>query len=231
MRFKKIKVTLSLIMLLFMFLLINNNDASAEEYNLELGSRVLKYGSEGADVALLQKMLKNLEYYPGEIDGIYGERTVRAVKKLQHSNDLTVDGIVGPKTTNYFKSNSLLDRMHVDREDVIILARVINGEARGENFEGKVAVGSVILNRVKNDDFPDTIRKVVLQQGQFSSLLDGQANPYPVESSIAAAKAALIGYDPSLDSLYFYNPEVATNLEWIQKRPVTLRIGNHVFAK
>ena len=230
MRFKKIKVTLTLIMLLFMFLLINN-EVRAEEYNLELGSRMLEYGAEGADVALVQKTLKKLNYYKEEIDGIYGKGTVKAVKSFQKENNLSVDGIVGPKTIDYFKENSLFNKMHVDREKVILLARVINGEARGENFEGKVAVGAVILNRVENEDFPNSIRKVIIQQGQFSSLLDGQANPYPVESSIAAAKAALIGYDPSLDSLYFYNPEVATNLEWIQKRPVTLKIGNHVFAK
>ncbi|MGM0437128.1 MAG: cell wall hydrolase [Bacillota bacterium] len=230
MKFKKVKVTLTLIMLLFMFLLINN-ETKAEGYNLELGSRLLEYGSEGADVALLQKLLKDMNYYNGEIDGIYGKGTIQAVKSFQKANNLSVDGIVGPKTIEFFKENSLFNRMHVDREEVIILARVINGEARGENFEGKVAVGAVILNRVESDDFPDTIREVILQQGQFSSLLDGQANPYPVESSIAAAKAALIGYDPSLNSLYFYNPEVATNLDWIRKRPIILEIGNHVFAR
>ena len=213
-----------------MFLLINN-EARAEEYNLELGSRMLEYGSEGADVALLQKTLKRLNYYNAEIDGIYGKKTIKAVKSFQNENNLSVDGIVGPKTIDYFKENSLFNKMHVDREKVILLARVINGEARGENFEGKVAVGAVILNRVENEDFPNSIRKVIIQQGQFSSLLDGQANPYPVESSISAAKAALIGYDPSLNSLYFYNPEVATNLEWIRKRPVILEIGNHIFAK
>jgi len=230
MRFKKVKVTLTLIMLLFMFLLINN-ETKAEGYNLELGSRILEYGSEGADVALLQKILKDLKYYNGDIDGIYGKGTFLAVKNFQQTNGLSVDGIVGPKTIKHFKENSLSNSMHVDREEAIILARVINGEARGETFEGKVAVGAVILNRVENDEFKDTIREVILQQGQFSSLLDGQANSYPVESSIAAAKAALIGYDPSMDSLYFYNPEVATNLDWIRKRPVTLIIGNHVFAK
>lgn len=230
MRFKKIKVTLTLIMLLFMFLLINN-ETKAEGYNLELGSRILEFGSEGADVALLQKILKDQNYYNGDIDGIYGKGTFLAVKNFQQANELSVDGIAGPNTIEYIKDNLSLDNMHVDREEAIILARVINGEARGETFEGKVAVGAVIMNRVESSEFPDTIREVILQQGQFSSLLDGQANPYPVESSIAAAKAALIGYDPSLDSLYFYNPEVATNLDWIRKRPVTLIIGNHVFAK
>ena len=230
MRFKKVKVTLTLIMLLFMFLLINN-ETKAEGYNLELGSRILEFGSEGADVALLQKILKDLNYYNGDIDGIYGKGTFVAVKSFQEANGLSIDGIVGPNTIKYFKNTSLFNSMHVDREEAIILARVINGEARGETFEGKVAVGAVIINRVESSEFPDTIREVILQQGQFSSLLDGQANPYPVESSIAAAKAALIGYDPSMDSLYFYNPEVATNLDWIRKRPVTLIIGNHVFAK
>ena len=116
-------------------------------------------------------------------------------------------------------------------EDIIQLAYLINGEARGESFKGKVAVGAVVLNRVKSDKFPNSIREVILQEGQFSCISDGQANLYPMKSSIAAAKAALLGYDPTNGALFFYNPKIATNVAWISERPVVARIGQHVFAR
>ena len=230
MKSKKYRITLTVIILLFIFLFFNN-DTEAEGYNLELGSRVLQFESRGADVAFLQKKLKNMSYYDGPIDGIYGKGTVQAVKKFQKDHDLMVDGVVGSQTVQRFTGDTLLSRMSVKRENIILLARIIHGEARGESREGKIAVGAVILNRVENSQFPDSLREVILQQGQFSSLLDGQANTYPSRSCISAAKAALIGYDPTYNSLYFYNPDVATNLAWIQTRPIIIRIGNHVFAK
>ncbi|MCG8515784.1 MAG: cell wall hydrolase [Halanaerobiales bacterium] len=94
-----------------------------------------------------------------------------------------------------------------------------------------VAVGAVILNRVASNKFPDTIREVIMQKGQFCSRVDGQAMYYPSQKSIEAAKAALLGYDPSHGSLFFYNPRIATNLTWISTRPVVTSIGEHLFAK
>lgn len=230
MKLKKYKLTITIIFLLFIFLFFNNNTEAAD-YNLELGSRVLKFESKGGDVALLQKKLKKLSYYDGPIDGLYGIGTCEAVKKFQRKNSLSVDGIVGEETFQYFTEKKLLSRMSVRREDIILLARIIHGEARGEKFSGKVGVGAVILNRIKSNQFPDSIREVILQKGQFSCLIDGQANAYPDESSIAAAKAAIIGYDPTYKALYFYNPEVATNLAWIEGRPIVTKIDNHVFAR
>ena len=232
MKKQKFKFTFALLILLFLFLMLNNDSkAEAEGYNLELGSRVLKINSRGADVAQLQKKLAQLSYYNGQVDGLYGKRTAEAVKKIQRDKGLKADGIVGPSTLKYFNEDSLLSRTSVKRENIILLARIIHGEARGESLEGKVAVGAVILNRVKSKDFPNNIRDVILQEGQFSSILDGQANSYPNESSINAARAALIGFDPTYEALYFYNPKVATNLTWISRRPITTRIGEHVFAQ
>ncbi|MGM0409672.1 MAG: cell wall hydrolase [Bacillota bacterium] len=231
MKMQKFKFTFALLILLFTFLLFNNDsEVGAEEYNLELGSRVLKINSRGADVAQLQKKLLQLSYYNGQVDGLYGPGTAEAVKNFQRDKGLVADGIVGPSTLKYFNENSLLNKTNVKRENLIILARIIHGEARGENFDGKVAVGAVILNRLKSKEFPDNIRDVILQEGQFSSILDGQANTYPNESAINAARAAFIGYDPSYEALYFYNPGIATNLNWISKRPITIKIGEHVFA-
>jgi len=198
---------------------------------MEFGSRLLKINDEGPDVAILQRKLKSINIYSGRVDGIFGENTKIAVKNFQRANKITIDGIVGKNTYKLFPKESLYSRMSYLREDIILLARIINGEARGENFKGKTAVGAVILNRVKSNKFPDTIREVILQKGQFSSLIDGQANLYPVKSSIAAARAALIGYDPTFGALFFYNPVVATNKEWIETRPVIKKIGDHIFAR
>jgi N-acetylmuramoyl-L-alanine amidase len=201
------------------------------DYNLILGNRVLREGDEGADVAILQQKLADLSLYNGPIDGLYGSATKKAVKTLQKKYGLTVDGVAGEQTFQVLPKENLVSRMDISREDILLLARIIHGEARGESFKGKVAVGAVVLNRVESKRFPDSIREVILQKGQFSCLIDGQAHYYPSEESINAAKAALLGYDPTYGSLYFYNPKVATNLTWISSRPVTVRIGNHLFAR
>ena len=200
-------------------------------FSLEQENRVLREGDEGGDVALLQRKLKDKSYYKGEIDGLFGSKTEEAVKRFQEDNNLKGDGIVGPNTYRHLPKDELPSRINTSREEVNLLARAIHGEARGEPFKGKVAVGAVILNRVEHKEFPDSIREVIVQEGQFSSLLDGQANLYPDQSSVEAAKEALVGYDPTYGSIFFYNPEIATNLAWISRRPIIVRIGNHVFAK
>ncbi|RCW50503.1 cell wall hydrolase [Halanaerobium sp. MA284_MarDTE_T2] len=226
----KWKVYISVIMLLFMITLINPDKVEAA-YIDEFGSRILRPGDEGTDVAILQKKLKKLNFYQGHIDGVYGGKTVAAVRKFQEANNIKADGIFRESCFNSLPRQELFDRNSISRDDVILLARVIHGEARGEDFLGKVAVGAVIMNRVKSSLFPDTIREVILQKGQFSSLMDGQANYYPGKEEVAAARAALIGYDPSLGSLYFYNPKVATNIGWISRRNYVKRIGEHVFLR
>lgn len=218
-------------MVIALFILVSYVSVlKAEDFN-ELGSRVLEYGDEGSDVAILQQRLTDLKFYEGKIDGIYGKKTAEAVKRLQKAHGLKVDGIAGESTYKKLPDYNIYSRMDITREQIILLARLIHGEARGEGFAGKVAVGAVILNRVEDKNFPDTIREVILQQGQFSSLIDGQANLFPDQKSINAARAALVGYDPTHESLFFYNPEVATNISWISKRRVTLKIGGHVFAR
>lgn len=220
-------------LIIFLLILVTFADIKAidDPYHIILGSRVLSKGNEGADVAILQRKLKEISLYTGEIDGIFGKATEEAVRKLQKNNDRKVDGICGEETLSLLPASNLLSRMDVSREDIIQLAYLINGEARGENFKGKVAVGAVVLNRVKSNKFPNSIREVILQDGQFSCINDGQANLYPLKSSIEAAKAALLGYDPTYGALFFYNPQVATNVAWISERPVVIRIGGHVFAK
>ncbi|HHV64376.1 MAG TPA: spore cortex-lytic protein [Peptococcaceae bacterium] len=117
----------------------------------------------------------------------------------------------------------------VTRDDLEILARIIYAEARGESFEGQVAVGAVVLNRVQHPDFPKTIREVIYQPGQFTAVKDKQIELTPDERAYQAAQAALEGLDPSNGALYYYNPKTATD-KWIRTRSVIRNIGNHCFC-
>lgn len=116
--------------------------------------------------------------------------------------------------------------------DVQLLARAINGEARGEPYEGQVAVGAVILNRVADSRFPNTIAGVIYQSGAFTAVADGQIN-VPIDSSssvVKAAQDALNGWDPTDGAVYYFNPATATN-KWIWSRPLIKTIGKHRFCK
>lgn len=119
------------------------------------------------------------------------------------------------------------------REDVLMLARAIYAEARGESYTGQVAVGAVILNRLESKEFPKTIREIIMQRQcgvyQFSPVEDGSINLEPDDIAICAAIQAMAGDDPTNGALYFYNPEIASD-RWIKTLPVISRIGNHVFA-
>jgi len=126
-----------------------------------------------------------------------------------------------------------LSRGDIPREDLMLLARLIHAEARGESFEGQVAVGAVILNRVSSPYFPKTIREVIYQKSsrvyQFSPVGDGSINLEPNEKAVQAAVQALQGTDPTGGALFFYNPDISRD-QWIRTLPVMTRIGNHVFA-
>lgn len=113
-----------------------------------------------------------------------------------------------------------------------LMARAINGEARGEPYEGQVAVGAVILNRVKDSRFPNTISGVIYQSGAFTAVADGQINAPISEGSTVykAAQDAMNGWDPTSGCVYYFNPNTATN-KWIWSRPLVKTIGKHRFCK
>lgn len=116
--------------------------------------------------------------------------------------------------------------------DLQLLARAINGEARGESYEGQVAVGAVILNRVKHPSFPNTIAGVIYQSGAFTAVSDGQIN-VPIDEKFTVYKAAqdaLNGWDPTNGCIYYFNPSTATS-SWIWSRPIVKKIGKHNFCK
>lgn len=115
--------------------------------------------------------------------------------------------------------------------DLQLMARAINGEARGEPYEGQVAVGAVILNRVRSSQFPNTIAGVIYQSGAFTAVADGQIN-VPIESGatvVKAAQDAMNGWDPTGGAIYYFNPDTATN-KWIWSRPLIKQIGKHRFC-
>ena len=116
--------------------------------------------------------------------------------------------------------------------DLQLMARAINGEARGEPYEGQVAVGAVILNRVKSSQFPNTIAGVIYQSGAFTAVADGQINQPIAENTTVykAAQDAMNGWDPTGGCIYYFNPNTATN-KWIWSRPVVKTIGKHRFCK
>ena len=193
-----------------------------------------RYGSRGDEVTQIQTKLKRWGYYNGSIDGIYGSKTLEAVKYFQRKNGLTEDGIAGPATLKAMgissSSSSSSSSTSSNSSNVNLLARLVYGEARGEPYTGQVAVAAVVLNRVKNSSFPNTVSGVIYQSGAFTAVSDGQINLTPNSTSTKAAQDALNGWDPSYGAIYYFNPSTATN-KWIWSRPVTVTIGKHRFCK
>ncbi len=186
-----------------------------------------KQGSSGSVVTQIQKTLKSAGYYTYTVDGIYGSRTAAAVKKFQKAKGLTVDGICGAATLAALGIR--VPDATADRNTRALLARLISAEARGEPYVGQVAVGAVVLNRVKHPSFPNTIPGVIYQSGAFSCIADGQFDQPVADSAYRAADDALNGWDPTGGAIYYFNPSTATSA-WIWSRPLILTIGKHRFC-
>ena len=194
-----------------------------------------RQGSTGSTVRTIQTKLKRWGYYTGTVDGVYGSKTVAAVKYFQRSNGLTADGVCGAKTLAALGISSSGGSSSTGtasrNDDFTLLCRMISAEARGEPYTGQVAVGAVILNRVRHPSFPNTVAGVLFQPGAFSPVSDGQFYTVTItDSARRAAQDALNGWDPTGGAIYFYNPAKSTS-QWIFSRPVVLTIGEHVFAK
>ena len=192
-----------------------------------------KYGSRGSEVTQIQTKLKRWGYYSGNIDGIYGTQTVNAVKYFQRKNGLTADGIAGPatlKAMGIMTSSSSSSSSSSYNSNLNLLSRVIYGEARGEPYTGQVAVGAVVMNRIKSSSFPNTLSGVVYQSGAFDAVKDGQVNLTPDSTARKAAQDAMNGWDPTGGCVYYFNPSTATN-KWIWSRPLIKTIGKHRFCK
>ncbi len=201
-------------------------------------SSVRRGSSDREIIRQIQTKLKNWGYYTGSVDGIFGSQTDAAVRYFQRKNGLSVDGIVGAKTaaamglklksTSSGSSGSSGSGAYTSNE-VYLLAKCIYAEARGEPYIGMVAVGAVILNRVKHPSFPNTVSGVIYQPYAFTAVYDGQMNLEPNATAKRAANDAMNGWDPSYGSIYYYNPVTATS-QWIYSRRTVVTIGKHVFA-
>ena len=191
--------------------------------------KVYSWGARGETVREIQRRLKNWGYYNGSVDGIYGYGTWSAVKKFQQKNGLKADGVTGAATLQALGIPTGQSQTSWER-NLYLLAAAIHGEARGEPYEGKVAVGAVIMNRVRHSSFPNTIAGVIYQPGAFDAVADGQINLTPDDSAFKAARDALNGWDPTGGAIYYWNPATATS-SWVWSRPIIKQIGKHVFAK
>ena len=149
---------------------------------------------------------------------------------------LTIIFIILSKICIFIVDNGTINNVSLAKttstSDIQLMARAINGEARGEPYEGQVAVGAVILNRVKDSRFPNSISGVIYQPGAFTAVSDGQINAAISEGSTVykAAQDAMNGWDPTGGCVYYFNPSTATN-KWIWSRPLIKTIGKHRFCK
>jgi N-acetylmuramoyl-L-alanine amidase len=216
---------ITLVLLAGAYLLSNH----ANNLNQFSKAAISYYGSSGKEVTEIQKRLKAWGYYKGAVDGKYGYQTYQAVRYFQSKNGLKVDGIAGKQTLAALGLPTGSTSSTANR-DLDILARIIYGEARGEPYEGQVAVGAVVLNRVADSRFPNTVAGVIYQSGAFDAVTDGQINLTPNDTAYKAARDALNGWDPTYGCIYYYNPATATS-KWIWSRPIIVKIGRHNFCK
>jgi len=197
-------------------------------------------GSQGALVKEVQRRLKDWGYYHGEVDGKYGQMTIDAVKRFQKRHGLSQTGTVNEKTaeklgvslSGWKPSSSSSSSASPDgtSSDLYLMARCIYGEARGEPYMGKVAIGAVIMNRVKSKDFPNTIAGVIYQPKAFSVVADGQISLTPDQECINAARDAMNGVDPTGGCVFYYNPNKTSN-KFMHSLPTVITIGSHRFAR
>ena len=199
---------------------------------------VLRQGAQGGEVKEVQRRLKNWGYYTGAVDGVFGAGTKKAVVAFQKKNGLTADGVVGKATYQALGMNASSGVLSTgggnsangfSDSDLYLLAKTIYAEGRGEPYTGQVAIGAVVMNRVRSSAFPNTVAGVVYQRHAFTAVSDGQINLTPNETAMKAARDAVNGWDPTGGALYYYNPAVATS-SWIFDRQTVTVIGKHVFA-
>lgn len=180
-----------------------------------------------SEITAVQQRLSEFGYYYGPVNGIYTDETKQAVIKFQKDYGLNAEGYIGPLTLQMLGIDTYGGG--TSNNDLYLLAKCVYGESRGESYVGQVAVAAVILNRVENPSFPNTIAGVVYQPWAFTAVFDGQINLEPNQTAYSAAQDAINGWDPTYGCIYYYNPATATN-KWILSRQIVVTIGKHVFA-
>lgn len=229
----KVKRGLSILIVLILLLVPISGAFAGENYT------TLKFCSKGNEVSKLQQKLKNQGYYTIAVDGIYGKATEKAVIDFQKDHKLAIDGIAGKETQSALDkkitagSEGTSSSKSYNEDDIFWLARIIEAEASGESYKGKVAVGSVILNRVNSKEFPNTVYGVIFEYygkiPQFSPVAEGTIYNTPSKESIKAAKDAINGAKPVGNSTYFFNPAKAAGSWIVKNKAYITKIGGHSF--
>lgn len=219
---KKYKSTLSLcliVLVLFGYFMLSAFVAgNLEVKNINVTSSMLQ-------TRIVQARLSELGFYDGKIDGLFDSETIASLKAFQESIGINVSGEIDRVTAASLDVSASAQT----NSDLYLLAKLIHSEARGEPYEGQVAVGAVVLNRVKDPNFPNTLEGVIYQPWAFTALHDGQFDLEPNATAYQAAQDALNGWDPTYGCVYYYNPATATS-SWIFSRTTVVTIGRHVFA-
>lgn len=214
---KIIPYMISIVLLVGMSLVIFIDTGDAYNPNASIGDR-------GGVVWDVQHRLQQIGYYPHRMDGQFGPLTRQGVQRFQSNYGLSADGVVGPQTWR------VLQQVTYTRDEIQMMAQLVYGEARGEPFEGQVAVIAVVLNRLQSSQFPNFVEGVIFEPRAFTAIADGQYYMTPNAESYRAVYVAIQGWDPTDHSLYYFNPVTATS-EWIWTRPQVKQIGRHIFAK
>lgn len=188
-----------------------------------------QYGFNGPEVEEIQRVMREWGVFSGEITGYYGPATEAAVRRVQEHHGLKVNGIADNATLEVLGIDLNRSPLTADQAEINLLARMISAEGRGEPYEGQVAIGAVIMNRIKHPSFPDTLAGVLYQDQAFTALVDGQFNEPVAESAYSAARDAMNGWDPSGGAIFYFNPD-KTNNAFMHSRPVIKRIGDHLFC-
>lgn len=186
--------------------------------------------------------LRNFQQNFGmKVDGLAGQSTKAKLIKASKYNKEYVKGQINKGRDFKYYGGKKNEAATADKptaantpagfsqNDIQLMANAVHGEARGESYEGQVAVAAVILNRVNSPSFPNTVSGVIFEPGAFTAVADGQIWLTPNETSKKAVLDAINGWDPTNSALYYFNPDTATSA-WIWTRPQIKRIGKHIFC-
>ncbi|TPG82552.1 spore cortex-lytic protein [Brevibacillus laterosporus] len=199
--------------------------ASAPQQRTANSESVEEPPAEGSweNIRKAQAKLKKVGFYDGPIDGRSSEELGQAVAAFQRLKGIPADGLLTEENFSRLQQSSNIPG------EIDMLERLVYAESRGESYEGKVAVAAVVLNRVKSEQFPSTIKGVIFARNAFSVIQNGRLSSAKNKETQLAVRDALFGEDPSHGALYFYNPDISTS-RWIFSRTTTVVIDNHVFA-
>ena len=227
---KRLKICLSVVAVLVCVFMISGFICDNYQMIQTANATIESVDAAVADTREVQTVLKKWGYYKGSVDGINGPLTKEAVKRFQRKYGLVADGIVGPLTASKMglKVKGTSSSTY-NNNDLYLLAKLVHSEARGESYTGQVAVAAVVLNRVDDSRFPNTIAGVIYQPWAFTAINDGQFNLEPNQTAYQAARDAMNGWDPTYGAVYYYNPKTATSA-WIRGTKTVTTIGRHVFS-